>query len=180
VGEPNQGNLDGPAVNISNVSISGAEHNAGHGDIANVTAATTTMTLTSSGQTVSTSPTSTGNIVFNSSSGNDSITGHAELDTVNYTQTLSAGSFSYDSGQNQWTVSAGAGGTDHLTGVEKVADGSGHNFFLVDPSGSYTTIQDAINAASDGDTILVAPGTYSGFRHAYRYRHRRDVCGAGG
>jgi hypothetical protein len=169
VGEPNQGNLDGPAVNISNVSISGAEHNGGpspatgRGDIANVTAATTTMTLANGGQTVSTSPTSTGNIVFNSSTGNDSITGHGELDTVHYGQTLSAASFSYNSGQNQWTVSAGAGGTDHLTGVEKVTDGSGHNFLLVDPAGSYTTIQAAINAASDGDTILVASGTYSGF-----------------
>jgi hypothetical protein len=163
VGEPNQGNLDGPVVNISNVSISGAEHNAGHGDIANDTAATTMMTLTSGGQTVSTSPTSTGNIVFNSSSGNDTVTGHAELDTVHYGQTLSAADFSYDSGQNQWTVSAGAGGTDHITGVEKVTDGSGHSFLLVDPAGSYTTIQAAINAASDGDTILVAPGTYSGF-----------------
>src|SRR5947209_6428228 len=32
------------------------------------------------------------------------------------------------------------------------------------PSGcGYTTIQDAINAARDGATITVAPGTYAGF-----------------
>ena len=42
VGEPGQANLDGPAVNIAAVSITGEQHDLLHGDIANVTAATTT------------------------------------------------------------------------------------------------------------------------------------------
>jgi hypothetical protein len=163
VGEPGQTNLDGPTVNVTNVDISGAEHDAGHGDVANVTPDPMTVTLTSGGQTIVTSPTSTGPIVFNGSDGNDTITGHGELDTVVYTQTLSASDFSYNALSNVWTVTAGAGGTDHLTGVEKVTDGLSDHFLLVDPAGSYTTIQAAIDAASDGDTILVGPGTYSGF-----------------
>ena len=58
-------------------------------------------------------------------------------------------------------MSAGAQGTDLLTGVEKVTDGAGHHFLLVG-NGGYATIQAAVDAAAVGDTILVGAGTFAG------------------
>ena len=65
-------------------------------------------------------------------------------------------------GGNQpgWQVVASGGqGTDTLTGVEKVTDGTGHSFLLVG-SGGFATIQAAVDAAVNGDTILIAAGPY--------------------
>jgi Ca2+-binding RTX toxin-like protein len=102
--------------------------------------------------------------------GDDHIDGGTGSDTVTYTTTLSASNFSYDKPTNTWTVNAASGGegSDALTHVEKVAGGDPDaagpltgRFLLVDPDGSYTTIQAAIDAASDGDVILVASGHYS-------------------
>ncbi len=159
VGEPGQSNLDGPTVNISNVAISGAEQDSGHGDIANVTAATTTITLQAAGQSVDTSPTSTGNIVFNSSPNADTITGHGELDRVNYTETLTAADFSYNSTNNEWTVNAGGTDVDTLSGVELVTDGAGDTFLLVGGGSTYTSAAQAKASAQfqAGDTVLGPP-----------------------
>src|SRR6185437_14508646 len=159
VGEPGQPNLDGPNVNISNVAISGAEHDAGHGDVANVTAGTTTMTLQANGQTVYTSPTSIGNIVFNSSANADTITGHGENDTVNYTETLNVADFSYNSGTGQWTVNAGGTDVDTLSGVE-IVQGAQTGRYLLVGGGGFASVQSAVDAAQSGDTILIAPGDW--------------------
>ena len=95
--------------------------------------------------------------------GGDTMDGGTGIDTATYTGTLSAASFSYDSTNHRWVVNAGAEGTDFLTGVEIVTDGSGHRFRMVDGSGGsgYAHIQDAVDAAAAGDFILIAPGTYT-------------------
>ena len=98
------------------------------------------------------------NDTFNVGAGNDSIDGGSGTNTVKYDAAVSTTDFSVVGGK--WQVSDGTHGTDGLNNVEKVTDGT-HNFLLVG-AGGYATIQAAVNAASAGDTILIAPGTYAG------------------
>ena len=111
----------------------------------------------------------TGNNILIGGGGNDTLVGGAGTDTASYTGTLTAANItavadvdrSTPGNQPGWQVVASGGqGTDILTGVEKVTDGTGHSFLLVG-SGGFATIQEAINAAASGDTIIVAPGTWT-------------------
>ena len=106
------------------------------------------------------------------SAGNDTITGGSGLDTAVYKETLAASNLTFDSVHNNWVVTTASEGTDTLHGISKVADGTtvatvaggtaGHEFLLVGGGGSqFATIQQAVNAAHAGDTILIAPGTYT-------------------
>ena len=109
----------------------------------------------------------TGNNVLTGGGGNDTLVGNAGTDTASYTGTLTAANITAVvdtdpvAGGNQpgWQVVASSGqGTDILTGVEKVTDAT-HSFLLVG-SGGYATIQAAVDAAVNGDTILIAAGHY--------------------
>ena len=95
--------------------------------------------------------------------GNDVLTGHVgndALDGGNGTDTaVYSGAVEIDRNPLHWTVSD-AGGTNSLTDVEIVDDSAAGRILLVG-LGGYDTIQQAINAAANGDTIMVAPGTYN-------------------
>lgn len=72
---------------------------------------------------------------------------------------LDASSFRYDLETSNWSVADG-GDTLLLSGFDSVVDANGETFLLVQ-GGGYATIQAAVDAASGGESILIAPGTYT-------------------
>ena len=100
----------------------------------------------------------TGNDTFIVGTGNDSITGGGGHDTVQYDAALTASDITVVSG-TEWQVSDGTDGTDTLTGIQRVTDGT-HNFLLVgDGAYSDVTAASTPGAASSGDTLIVDSGT---------------------
>lgn len=97
---------------------------------------------------------------FHGNGGEDYIDGNGGVDTVHYTETLDASNFSYDAGTGNWTINAGGDNVDTVREVEVVDHGGDNNILLVG-GGGYATIQEAIDAAGEGDTILIAEGTYN-------------------
>jgi hypothetical protein len=109
-----------------------------------------------------------GNDAIDGGTGADSMSGGAGDDTIDGgtgtdTAVYAAGATIAIDASGNWTVTD-AGGTDTLTGVEKVTIDS-TTYLLVDKAGAnvggYQTLQSAIDAASGGETILVAPGAYT-------------------
>ncbi len=84
-------------------------------------------------------------------------TGGAGIDTLVYREHISRDDITVENGK--WVVSCNVG-TDNLNGVEHVTDGT-HNFWLVG-DGGFATIQEAVDAASAGDTIMIGDGTFAG------------------
>ena len=157
VGEPGKNNAE-PNVAVTNVTISGAQHADSFGDIGNETQSTLTVHGTTGVDTIVTSQTSTGAIVFDGGTGDDSFTGHGEVDSAVYSGPLTMSDITNDG--TAWHVASGAEGTDTLKGVEQVSGSDGQHYLLVGGNGGYATLQAAVNAAHDNDIILVASGTY--------------------
>ena len=97
-----------------------------------------------------------GNDTFTGNGGSDTISGGAGFDTAVY-GAVQASDFGTASGS--WTLND-HNGIDTLTGVEVVNSTSGK--FLLVGNGGYATIQEAIDASANGDTILISEGIYTG------------------
>ena len=77
---------------------------------------------------------------------------------INVGQTLALANFAYDTTNADWQLS-GYGLAETLANVAGVVDASGQRFLLVGGGSGYTTAQAAVSAASDGDAILLTPGS---------------------
>jgi Ca2+-binding RTX toxin-like protein len=110
--------------------------------------------------------------------GGDNLIGGGASDTAHYENTtLSASMFAQvadgdlktNGNQAGWSITTGgADGTDVIQGIEIVegldGDGAGPSSgrMLLVGNGGFATIADALAASVDGDTILIADGTYAG------------------
>ncbi|MDF1606549.1 VCBS domain-containing protein, partial [Hoeflea sp. YIM 152468] len=116
-----------------------------------------------------------GNDTLEGGAGNDALIGGGGTDTAIYNGVLTMANFTVIADADPtagvipgWQIDATAfsEGTDTLTGVQIVEGtdpvGAATGRFLLVGNGGYATIQDAVNAAVDGDTVLIAEGTWSG------------------
>ena len=98
--------------------------------------------------------------VLTGGGGNDTIVGGGGTDTAGYTGAITAAMVTDDGTGHFVVTTGGAEGTDTLSSIEKIDDAGTANFLLVG-NGGYATIQAAIDAAADGDRILIAAGEYT-------------------
>jgi VCBS repeat-containing protein/parallel beta-helix repeat protein len=125
-GEPGK-NITDPDVTISNVKVTGEVHDANHGDLANVTQSTMTVTLVDGGDSMIASPTTTGAMVVADGNGVDTITTGSGNDTVKGTADGVNDSFDggagtdtidYSALTHDVSVNLGGGGSGSATGSD--------------------------------------------------------------
>ncbi len=99
-----------------------------------------------------------GDDLLNSGAGDDMVDGGDGVDTL-----IVEGEATFNVVNGGWEVETAGDGVDTLTNVEIVTDGDGSGAtYLLVGAGGFATIQDALDAAGPGDTILLAPGEYDG------------------
>ena len=100
---------------------------------------------------------SSGNDSIDGGTGDDTIDGGGDIDTV----TGYGASYHLEIQGGKWVVTNGTD-TDTLTNVEKVTV-NGETYILVDSfaDGGFGSVQAAIDSATGGETILIAPGNYT-------------------
>ena len=108
-GEPGQGITD-PDVTITGVTITNEVQNATHGDVDNVTQSPMTVNMLNGGDSLIAAPTTTGTLIVNGGTGNDTITTRDGADTIN-------------GGDGTDTVNAG-GGNDTVIGTADTVNDS--------------------------------------------------------
>lgn len=104
---------------------------------------------------------------LNGGTGDDGLLGGTGTDTVVYSGTVTVNDISLVADANPyvlgdqagWVVNGGLEGSDTLDDVEIVSS-AGTRILLVG-NGGFATVQDAVNAASDGDIILLGAGAYA-------------------
>jgi Ca2+-binding RTX toxin-like protein len=103
-----------------------------------------------------------GNDTLHGTNGANAFTGNGGVDTVTYAGLITAGMITTN-GSGGWTVTSGSEGTDTLSTVEAVQGlnpaGTPTGKFLLVGNGGYASLEDAVAAALDGDTILLGTGT---------------------
>jgi Ca2+-binding RTX toxin-like protein len=96
-----------------------------------------------------------GDDVINGGAGNDTIDGGDGNDTVVF-----SGPVTITGTSTGFTVTDANGDTDTVTNVEAIENDGADGRTLLVGNGGFATIQAAVDAAEDGDTIVVAPGSY--------------------
>lgn len=167
LGEPGVDNAGTTGVVVESVTIT----NAAVSEIDNTSQETLTVVGTDDAETYTAGDTSDGPIEIDGRGGNDTLvtgsgddrlTGGAGDDTLDGnggidTAVVGTGAGFIANGSD-WTV-VSSDGVDTLVDIEIVEDGDGGRVLLVG-SGGFATIQEAVDAAGDGDAILIAAGTY--------------------
>ncbi|GAB2174763.1 VCBS domain-containing protein [Dongia sp. agr-C8] len=174
-GEPAKGNAE-PALTINNVEISSA-------DIAqydNQTHSVTTVTLTGGDDTAVAAAGSIGAFHFNAGDGaddvtggggddrltggkgDDTLTGGGGGDTAVFSGSMANYTITWDGQTATVHDNVGTDGTDTIVGVGKLQFAD-HAAILVGhgADAEYATIQSGVNAAQEGDAVLVGTGIYA-------------------